>query len=220
MRELVDVASHQGVRCAELRRGVLSQVADAVTPQGCAALCRPQSMQLGDLGEAPIIVLDQIGDPGNLGAVVRVAEACAFSGVVVTAGSTDPFGPKALRGSTGSLFRVPTVEGGSLGEVTAQLTALGRHVVGTSSHQGTDFAQMAWPAPLAIVFGNEAAGLHADEMASMNEIVTVPLPPAVESLNLAVSAGILCMAVARGLKAPNLDALASTMHAMHEGEST
>ena len=220
MAELLEAARLQGVPIVELRRGVLAQVADAVTPQGCAAIGRRRHARLDHLGDGPIIVLDQIADPGNLGAVARVAEACACAGVVVTSGSTDPFGPKALRGSTGSIFRVPVVEATSLGDVAARLKSLGRAVIGTSSHQGVDFAQVEWPRSLALVFGNEAAGLDAEALASMTDVVTVPLAPTVESLNLAVSAGILCMAASRGLRATSPDALASTMHAMRAGEPT
>ena len=217
LAEALARADAAGLERRILKSGVLTQVADAVAPQGCVAVAKHQQRPEGGLESPIVIVLDRINDPGNLGAVVRVAEATRSS-VMVTAGSTDPWGPKALRASTGSMFRTPVVEGGAIDDVLSSRRDEGRTVVGTSSHVGDDFAMLSWPLPMALVFGTEAAGLDDSVMASVDAVVSIPLPDAVESLNLSVAAGILTVAASRGLRASTPSSSASTMLPMHGGQ--
>jgi len=196
----IDLARAAGTPVATLAPGVLEKVADAVTPHGCAAIARERRTSLEELSlDGLLVVLDEVRDPGNLGAVVRVAEAAGCRGVVLTGSPADPFGPKALRGSTGSTFRIPIVEAGPIGPLLDHLAARGVATVATSSHGGEDFARFAWPDAVAIVLGNEAAGLDARALDVCGRRVMIPLVEAVESLNLAVTAGILVFAASRHL---------------------
>ena len=86
-------AADAGVTGAMLRSEVLVKISDAVTPHGCAAIVRSQDLHLDDIGDGDLVILDEVRDPGNLGAVVRVAEAAGTAGVVLTGSSADPFGP-------------------------------------------------------------------------------------------------------------------------------
>ena len=191
-----------GIRIGLLAPGVLEKVADAVAPQGCVTIapdCRPT---LGDLSlTGGLLVLDEVRDPGNLGAVVRVAEAAGFEAIVLTGAAVDPYGPKALRGSTGSTFRLPVVEVGPILPLLETLTERGVVTMATSSHEGDDFAVIEWPERVAIVLGNEAAGLDQAVVTACARRITIPIAESVESLNLAVSAGILAFAVSRRLTA-------------------
>ena len=183
-----------------LSAGVLEKVADAVTPQGCAAIARQDRTTLADLAlVGTVLVLDEVRDPGNLGAVVRVAEAAGCEAVVLTGSPVDPYGPKALRGSTGSTFRLPVVEAGAAVPLLDALAAKGVVTMATSSHGGQDFARIDWPAATAIVLGNEASGLDAATVEACARRVTIPIAAPVESLNLAVTAGILAFSAARHL---------------------
>ena len=196
------LAQRSGVAVDELAPGVLEKVADAATPQGCAAIVVGAPGPLAELGTAHfVVVLDTIQDPGNLGAVVRVAEAAGADALVLTGSSADPFGPKALRGSTGSSFRMPIFEHPSARVALEDLKGRGLAVALTSPHDGVDFAAVAWPDSVALVLGNEANGLDAELIAAGDLVVTIPMAPGVESLNLSVSAGILAMGVARDLRA-------------------
>ena len=183
-----------------LAGGVLEKVADAVTPQGCAAIARRPRAELSDLAlDGLLLVLDDVRDPGNLGAVVRVAEAAGCEAVLLTGSPVDPFGPKALRGSTGSTFRLPVVEAGAVAPLLDALSARGVTTMATSSHGGEDFAQVDWPEATAIVLGNEASGLDRATVEACARRVTIPLVEPVESLNLAVTAGILTFSATRRL---------------------
>ncbi len=195
-----DAARAAGIDVSLLSAGVLDKVADAVAPQGCAAIARQRSARLDDLAlSGTVLVLDEVRDPGNLGAVVRVAEAAGCEAVLLTGSPVDPFGPKALRGSTGSTFRLPVVEAGAPLPLLDALAARGVVTMATSSHEGEDFATIDWPEATAIILGNEASGLDPTTVEACARRVTIPLAASVESLNLAVTAGILVFSAARHL---------------------
>ena len=198
----VSSARAAGVSVAMLADGVLEKVADAVTPQGCAAIAPATPMGLSDISfEGLVLILDDVRDPGNLGAVARVAEAAGCSALVLTGSPVDPFGPKALRGSTGSMFRLPVVEAGPIAPLLEVLVGRGVVTVATSSHEGEDFAAFDWPGSVAIVLGNEATGLDATSMERCTHRITIPIAATVESLNLSVTAGVLAFAAVRRLTA-------------------
>jgi TrmH family RNA methyltransferase len=199
-----------------LRSGVLGKVADAATPQPIAAVVRGGPGHLDELADAVsfVLVADQTQDPGNLGALVRVAEACGAEAFVVTGSAADPFGPKALRGSAGSSLRVPIIEHADALEVVDSLRARGMTVAVTTPHGGADFAHLNWPSRVALVLGNEAHGLDEELAAAGDLAVAIPMAPGVESLNLSVAAGILAMAIHRGLRATVDGAAGSTIGAM------
>jgi TrmH family RNA methyltransferase len=138
--------------------------------------------------------------------------------VVVTGDSADPFGPKAMRGSTGSALRVPIVEERDALAALGALRGSGLSVASTSPHGGGDFAHLRWPSRVALLLGNEAGGL-SDELLDAGDLcVRIPMAPGVESLNLSVSAGILAMAIYRGLVAPEPGSAGSTIVAMPSPE--
>lgn len=216
--QALDAARGHGVPIKALAPGVIDKVADALAPQGCIACCRSVPSSLEGLAlRGPLMVLEDVRDPGNLGAVIRVADAAGFEAVLLAGTSTDPFGPKALRGSTGSTFRMPVIEAGPLDDLLATLAERGVATVGTSSHGGKDFASIDWPAPMALLFGNEASGLSSSALDVCSDLVMIPLADGVESLNLAVSAGILAFTVQRDLKGTVVPADGSTMSAMEAG---
>lgn len=211
-------AASSGCSVAVLRADVLARISDAVTPQGCAAIVGSRTFGFDALGDGDLVVLEDARDPGNLGAVVRVAEAAGAAGVVLAGSSADPFGPKALRASAGSTLRLPVVEGGALDAVLSHLGRRGMTTVATSSHGGEDFASFHWPHPMALVLGNEAHGLDPVSIGRCDRTVAIPLAEQVESLNLSVAAGILLFASARRLRSTKTPQGPSTMLSMTEGE--
>lgn len=168
---------------------------DTSTPQGVLALCDiPEpSRQLGDL-DGWLLVADGITDPGNLGTILRSAEASGAAGVVVTAGTVDPFGPKCIRASAGACFYVPVYRVSGLAEVSRG----GYTLVGTTSHPGPRVRDL-WSVNLggrvAIVMGNESAGMPED--APVEYFVTVPHQGRSESLNVAMAATVIATHVGR-----------------------
>ena len=163
------------------------------TPQGVAALVKLRSFttaQLLDrLNDGALVVVSGLQDPGNLGTILRSAEAFGAAGAVLTEGTVSPYNSKVLRGSAGSIFRLPFVQIGSA-ELIRLLRARGVRMLATSSHNGTPLAAANWTLPLAVFIGNEGAGLSREIMHQMDETLVIPQAKAVESLNAGVAASI------------------------------
>ena len=170
-------------------------------PQGVAALVRYRQHSVDDvlakLETGPAVVIAGLQDPGNLGTILRSAEAFGAAGLLLGEGTVSPFNSKVIRGSAGSLFRLPIVRI----KMTEALTKLREHgvrLVATSSHKGTPLPQANLATPVAVVIGGEGAGIPRDLLAKVDEIVAIPHAPQVESLNAGVAASILLYEIARG----------------------
>jgi len=169
------------------------------TPQGVAALAKVKSFTLEDVlrpYQPLVVVLSGIQDPGNLGTILRSAEAFGAAGIFLTEGTVSPYNSKVLRGSAGSIFRLPFVRIASL-ELIPLLCSRGVRLLATSSHQGTPLPQIAWTLPFAIFIGNEGAGLSRELSRQMDETLVIPQAAQVESLNAGVAASIVLYEAAR-----------------------
>ncbi len=180
----------------ELAPGVLERVASTEHPQPNLAIVVIRAVEISLDEMSFVVVADQLGDPGNLGTILRSSEAAGVDGVVLTAGSVDPFNPKVVRASAGSLFHVPV-----LAATLDQVREAGLRLVGTSSHQGDRHTDVDWSGRCAIVLGNEAHGLPDD--AAVDRWVRIEHVGRSESLNVAMAATILVFEAARQrLRAP------------------
>jgi TrmH family RNA methyltransferase len=180
------------------------------SPQGVAALVRLKTFSLDDLIErthvGPIIALASLQDPGNLGTILRSAEAFGSAGLILGEGTVSIYNSKVVRGSAGSVFRLPVIHAHEksasekLKDVSERLRAEGVRLMATSSHKGTPLDQADLKRPVAIFFGNEGAGLPRDVVAQMDEVVAIPHSAQVESLNAGVAASIVLYEAARQKK--------------------
>lgn len=180
---------------------LFTSVVPSETPQGVAALVRLKSYAFNDLladdGHTPLLVaVAGLQDPGNLGTILRSAEAFSATGVLLAERSVSPYNSKAVRASAGSLFRIPLVQQ----ELTAALPMLrerGLRLLATSSHKGTALYQAQLTRPVALLVGGEGAGLTHDIMSQVDEVIAIPHSPQVESLNAGVAASIVLYEAAR-----------------------
>jgi TrmH family RNA methyltransferase len=154
------------------------------------AIFRPRSYRLEEaLGkDGPVLLLDRLADPGNLGLIVRTAEAAGCAGLVVGPGTVDPLNPKCIRASAGSIFRVPVARA-ELQVAAAALTAGGGRLFATSPHGGVVYTAADLCGRVGILLGQEGGGL-AREYLDRFEGLRIPTGR-VESLNVAMAAGIL-----------------------------
>ncbi len=187
------------VRVTHLAPHVLERLADTTTPQGVLAVCRTPQATLEDVvGTGALVVLHAVADPGNAGTILRTADAAGAAGVVLTDGSVDPYGPKALRAAAGSTYHLPVVTGVDFPAVLAACRARGQRVLGLDGNATTSvFVLEIDDAPVALVLGNEAHGLPAEVAAELDGTVAVPLYGRAESLNVAAAAAIAIYAAAR-----------------------
>jgi TrmH family RNA methyltransferase len=183
--------------------GVLASLSEAETSQGVLALARrPAFTEDAPFRGIPLIAVGvALQNPGNLGGLVRTAEAAGATGAFFTEGSADPMSWKALRGSMGSAFRLPHAHGLALPEVEKRLRARGIAIVAAAAEGGEPYDQARLDGPLAILFGNEGSGLPEDTLARADRRVRIPLAGPVESLNVGVAAGILLFEAARQRRA-------------------
>jgi TrmH family RNA methyltransferase len=178
--------------------GTLATVTDAVTSQGVAAVARIPQATLADVDAgAPVLVCIAVADPGNAGTLLRSAEGAGFGAVLFTSGSVDPFAPKCVRASAGSLFRVTVVRGGEAATVLDEVAATGRRRLGTRAADAEALTEVDLTGPLAVVLGNEAHGLPADLDAAIDAWVSIPMAGRTESLNVAMAGTLLCYEVLR-----------------------
>ena len=178
------------------------------TPQGVAALLKLQSLTASQLlehaGAGPLVVAAGLQDPGNLGTILRSAEAFGAAGLFLTEGTVSPYNSKVLRGSAGSIFRLPFLQIPS-GELIPLLRRQGVRMLATSSHKGTPLPEVSWTLPLAIFIGNEGAGLPREILHQMDETIVIPQSAQVESLNAGVAASIVLYEAARNVKSQKSD---------------
>jgi RNA methyltransferase, TrmH family len=179
---------------------LFASVVPSEAPQGVAALVRWKDFTLEEvLARAPAGPLLSIGgvqDPGNLGTILRSAEAFGAGGVVLGEGTVSPFNPKVVRASAGSVFRLPLARA-KLSDAIDRMKALGVRLVATASHKGTPLDQAELSGPIAIFIGSEGAGVSRDVIKAMDEVVAIPQAPQVDSLNAGVAASIVLYEVAR-----------------------
>jgi TrmH family RNA methyltransferase len=188
-------------------------------PQGVAALVRLKEFSLEDVLErlqvGPVVVVVGLQDPGNLGTILRSAEAFGCAGVILGEGTVSPFNGKVVRASAGSMFRLPIVhrhEREKVEDVSEKLRASGLRLIATSSHKGTPLGEANLSGPIAFFIGNEGAGVPRDLMGKMDEVVVIPHAVQVESLNAGVAASIVLYEAAKQRTSP------STTEARRHGE--
>lgn len=170
---------------------IFRSLADTENPQGIMALVRRPSWSLADIVPGFVVLLHRINNPSNLGAVVRTAEAAGVTGLITTTGSADAFSPKALRASMGSAFRLPIVERIHFDDAMAWARKRGLVSTAADISGQVRYSDLDWTVPRLIVFGSEAHGLDDGELSLINEKILIPMENEVESLNLAVSSGII-----------------------------
>lgn len=172
-------------------------------PQGVAALARWKEHSLEEVlaksEGGPLLAIAGVQDPGNLGTILRSAEAFGAAGVILGEGTVSRFNPKVVRASAGSVFRLPVARA-NLSEAVAGMKDHGLRLVATASHKGTPLDQARLSGPLAIFIGSEGAGLSKDLIKAMDEVVAIPQAPQVESLNAGVAASIVLYEVMRQRK--------------------
>jgi TrmH family RNA methyltransferase len=220
--DVVSNAHARGIRVHDLGAGVMERVADTVTPQGVCAVVgmldvpleralsaaiplTPPTVPTAPTPPAPqppvtgrtVLVCVDVRDPGNLGAVLRSADASGAEAVICCEGTVDPYNPKVVRASAGSLFHIPIVVSPDSLSTLAELSSAGFLRLGTSAHGGTDYVEVDFRSRVALVLGNEAAGLPDDVASAVDGMVVVPMYGRAESLNVAMAATVLCFEAAR-----------------------
>ncbi|MDQ4124890.1 MAG: RNA methyltransferase [Actinomycetota bacterium] len=196
---LVESLRDRGVEVVAVTAAAFESVAERENPSGLGAIVSVPEHRLADLSlgpEALVVALDEIGNPGNLGTVVRTADAAGAAAVVVAGAAADPWHPGAVKASMGTVFKTPVVTA-SLDEVLTWARDAGLEIVATSAHGDVDHWTADYPERCLLLFGSEATGLSTETLAAADLVVRIPQKGAASSLNLAVAAGIVIYEAAK-----------------------
>ena len=201
--DVIRAAYAAGVEVTQVTERAAVALSDAVTPQGIVVRCAiPDTDPAGLLAGSPTLlaVLVQTNDPGNAGTVIRLADAAGADGVIIAGDAVDPFNPKAVRASAGSLFHLPVVRAADPVALVGALAEAGLSVLATTGTATVDLDTAGTDGildlPTAWLFGSEAHGLPQDVVGLADESVRVPINGRAESLTLAAAAAICLYASA------------------------
>lgn len=180
-----------GANMYECAPKVIAKLSTEKSPQGIVGVVSLKPSTFGDMtGEGPVVISDGIQDPGNMGTLIRTADAVGAAGVVLLTGSTDPLMPKALRASAGSALHLPIIYA-RMDETIGALKSLGYKLCAASASEGDPIFETDLTGRIAFIFGNEGAGI-SDYMADATGFkVHVPLAGGAESLNVGASAAVI-----------------------------
>jgi tRNA G18 (ribose-2'-O)-methylase SpoU len=202
-RPLLGQLRRAGTQVRLFSDALLQSLSEVETSQGVIALAQPKLFDEATLfaGTPLLVACWSIQNPGNLGGLLRTAEAAGATGALLGDGCADPFGWKALRGSMGSAFRLPLLRKLDAAELSERLHAHGLRVLAGDAAGRRRYDEVDWRRPSALLLGSEGAGLPDELLNAAHERVAVPLASPVESLNVGVAAGVMLFEAARQRRA-------------------
>ncbi len=205
MRLLEDAAA-QNIKLVCVSENVMKKIADTETPQGIIAVCKMRQPKLENLlaSGKMLLVLDRVGDPGNIGTMLRTADAAGIGGLVLLKGCADIYAPKTVRSSMGSLFHIPVLSGVSEQDFVSAAKKAGYDLLVTCLDGADNLYKADLSGRIAFVMGNEAGGVSETLLEKADKRVYIPMAGRAESLNVAMAAGIVMFeALRRKMKQKN-----------------
>lgn len=194
VKKIADTLQAIGVIIFEVTPEVMRRLSDTDTPQGILVVVRKKKYELNDFNkksEGLLLVLDEVRDPGNLGTMIRTADAAGIAGIILLEGCTDVFAPKAVRSAMGSLFHLPIINDQNKEDFIRWCRDNNWSLWSSSLEGGNSIYNEALTERTAIVIGNEAQGVSAKILSASEKLIYIPMPGSAESLNAAIAAGII-----------------------------
>ncbi|MGI6343462.1 MAG: TrmH family RNA methyltransferase [Bacillota bacterium] len=188
-RDLVQQQRSRGVPCLEVTASVFRSLSSKDGPQGLAAVVRQHWTELAAVWPIPgdlWVALEEVQDPGNLGTIMRTADAVGCRGVILVGNCTDPFDPGTVRASMGSLFNLQLVQT-SPSKLLAWKQERGVALIGTAGGAMQHYRDVTYPSPLVLISGSERQGLSTELLQGCDQLVKIPMVGRADSLNLAVA---------------------------------
>jgi TrmH family RNA methyltransferase len=195
--ELVEGVAGEGAQVVRVGADAFSSIAARDNPSGLAAIVATPSRKLQDLvveADSTFVALHEVGNPGNLGTIVRTVDGAGGAGVITVGDSTDPWHPSAVKASMGTVFGVPVCAAKGIDELLSWCSDNHVTVITTSARAESDYRAVDYPAPRLFLLGSEGRGLTDELIAAGDISVRIPMQGKASSLNLAVAAGILLYA--------------------------
>ena len=188
--ELERLCMKNGCRCVLLAEELFRQISDTEHSQGVLAVaCKPEHRKI-EIGSS-VIILDRLQDPGNIGTIIRTAEAAGFGTLIAIKGTGDIYAPKTVRAAAGSLLRVNVFEGLESDEAIRLCREQGIRIVASDLEGSVEYTAADLTGDMALVIGNEGSGVSDEIRQAADSKVRIPMEGTIESLNAAVAAGLL-----------------------------
>ncbi|PLR68360.1 MULTISPECIES: TrmH family RNA methyltransferase [Bacillaceae] len=168
---------------------IMKAISETESPQGAAAVCA-QSEQQEIVSWKKAVLIDAIQDPGNLGTIIRTADAAGIDGIILGDGTVDPYNSKVIRSSQGSIFHIPIIKR-KLDQAISELKDQDVAIYGTSLQNGVDYRKAEIKESFALLIGNEGSGVNENWLKLTNQNLYIPIYGKAESLNAGIAAGIL-----------------------------
>lgn len=169
---------------------IIMQLSDTEAPQGIVAVCRSQETNMEIVNGNKLLLIDAVQDPGNLGTMIRTADAAGIDAVIVGEGSVDIYNPKVLRSAQGSHFHLPVIRG-NLFDWMKKLKEDAIPIYGTALENAKQYTDINQSEKFALIVGNEGSGVNKELLAAATANLYIPILGKSESLNVAVATGIL-----------------------------
>ena len=200
VREDVELPSHwrtEGIQTVEVNNAVANEIAETEHSQGVFAHCKqPQTEEELQDTWKKLLLIDSVQDPGNIGTMIRTADAAGMDAVILGKGTADHFNPKTVRSAQGSHFNIPVIRG-DLNELVPKLKVANIPVFGTGLTNAVNYMDADIDGEFAVILGNEGSGVSPELLTQTDKNVMIPLYGKAESLNVAVATGILLYAYSR-----------------------
>lgn len=197
--KLLDEATSKNYELYKVSKELFKSISDTDNPQGILAVVEFEDYKLKDTLKDNnfFVVLDRVQDPGNMGTIIRTADAFGANAVIVTSGCVDVYNPKTIRSTMGSILQIPIVHIGDIKEVIKDLKDLGVSVIATSLNTDKYLYDIDFKRDCAIIIGNEANGISEEILDFSDQLVKIPMLGRAESLNAGVASAVLMYEVSR-----------------------
>ncbi len=199
-RELIESLDGSGKSVYNTTEGLFNDICPTETPQGIAAVIKiPQNPQLINESDSFVLILDGVSEPGNMGTIIRTAEAAGVDSVIMTKGCVDLYSPKVVRSAMGSLFRMKCISNAG-SDIAVKLKQLNFTIAATALRDSVEINKVKINGKRALIIGSEAFGV-SEEFLKLSDIkIRIPMSGMVESLNAAVAAGISMYSLGLGIR--------------------
>ncbi len=191
--ELTGAVEQRGITSYEVPDNLFDSISDTQNPQGVLAVLELKRKLLRDTSivEGTLVLLDNIRDPGNMGTIIRTADAAGCAGVVASDGCADIYNPKVLRSTMGSIFHIPVCCGGGIAEMMQSVKQKGFQLCASHLEGSVSIYEADLSGNIALIIGSEAGGISAETVKNADLLVKIPMAGRAESLNASVAAGVM-----------------------------
>jgi len=193
-REIYDTIKREGYRYYHISQKLFRDIADTENPQGIIAVMKFDIKKLNevliDKGNF-LIILDRVQDPGNMGTIIRTADALGVNGVIITEGCVDVYNPKTIRSTMGSILHMPLVYYDRVSDAIRELKERNIKIMSTDLESSEFCHKVNFTQDFALIIGNEASGISKDILSLSDNIIKIPMPGKAESFNAAIASAII-----------------------------